>query len=304
VRDPARAPGHGEDRLPGARDHAGHADQGGQREVDVRLGQGAAARLGQHGVGDRIPRRPGRRLLHQVKQRLGPRVGAVREGAEAGNPLAPAHLVTDHAHRVGRITRRGQHRLGAEGAAVGDDAARIGVQHPAERAQAGRDHRVRIRADRGRHPGGERGRGEFMVGEQGHRGTQRAKQARIRPFRADLVPEPAGDTAFGQPGRRRARTGSRRRAARVGQAVDHPGDDVPASRHDRGRIQVQPERIGGRHGGDDHPQPFQRQGALRQRGLRAAARRHRRRGRLPRLGGAVLAHTVLARTVLAQGTGP
>src|ERR1700677_4051365 len=121
-----------------------------------------------------------------------PGIRAVGEVTETGYPPPPAQQVTDHAHRVGRLARRGQHRLRAEGsAAVGDGAPGIGVHDAAERAQAGRDQRVRVRAYRRRHPGGEGGRGEFMVGEQGHRRTQRAEQHRIGPLRADLVPEPA-----------------------------------------------------------------------------------------------------------------
>ena len=142
---------------------------------------------------------------------------------------------------------------------------------PAERAQAGGHHRVRVGADRGRHPRGERGRRQFVVGEQGHGRAQRAEQARIGPLRADLVPEPPGDAALGQPGGCAVLS----RGTRVGQAVDHPGDDGAARGDDRGRVQVQPQRIGGGHRRDDDPQPFQRQRSLRERGLRAGAGRHR-----------------------------
>jgi hypothetical protein len=99
VRDPARGPGHREDGLARARDHARHAGQSGQREVDGGLGQGPAAGLGQHRLGDRVLGGPGRRLAGQVEQGLRAGVGrpaligvaaAVVEVTEAGDPLAPA----------------------------------------------------------------------------------------------------------------------------------------------------------------------------------------------------------------------
>ncbi len=76
---------------------------------------------------------------------------------------------------------------------------------------------------------------------------------------------------------------------RWGQAVHQPGDDAPAGRAHRLRIQVQAQRIGGGHGRHDHLEPLERQRSGRQRGLRAPAHLQRGGRRLPRGGGHSLA---------------
>ena len=58
---------------------------------------------------------------------------------------------------------------------------------------------------------------------------------------------------------------------RWGQAVHQPGDDAPAGRAHRLRVQVQPQWISGGHGRHDHLEPLERQRPGRQRGLRAPA---------------------------------
>ena len=71
-------------------------------------------------------------------------------------------------------------------------------------------------------------------------------------------------------------------AERRGQAVHHAGDDVPPGREHGRLVELEPERIGRRHGRDDHLEPLERQGPGGQRGLRGPARRQRRGPRLPR----------------------
>ena len=73
VGEPARRAGDGEDRLTGPGDHPRAAGQHGQGEVDVRLGQRAPVRLGQHGVGHRQPGTPDGPPDHG-QQQPGPRV--------------------------------------------------------------------------------------------------------------------------------------------------------------------------------------------------------------------------------------
>ena len=91
-----------------------------------------------------------------------------------------------------------------------------------------------------------------------------------------LIRIPRGDPVRGDPVRG-DRAGGRR-----GQAVHHPGDDAPARRAHRLRVQVQPQRIGGGHGRHDDLEPLERQRPGRQRGLRAPAHLQRGGRRLPR----------------------
>ena len=85
VGDPARRTRHGEDRLAGAPDHPRHPGQGSDGEVDVRLGQGLAPDLGEHGLGHRELPGLRRGVPHQVEQQDSARItGPVHEMAEAG----------------------------------------------------------------------------------------------------------------------------------------------------------------------------------------------------------------------------
>ena len=71
-------------------------------------------------------------------------------------PDGPGHVL--------RPGRGGQHGLHAQG--------RPAVQRATRGAQAGGHHRVGVGAHGRGHPGGERGRGQFMVGQQHERGAQ------------------------------------------------------------------------------------------------------------------------------------
>src|SRR5487761_1125446 len=307
VRDPAGRAGHGEDGLSRPADHSRHVRQHREREVDIGLGQGAAAHLGQDGVRDGEPRGSRRRTCHEAEQADGTRVAVlVHEVPEAGYPARPAQQLTHPPRRVGGGRGGREHALGPE--------RRAAVQRAAERAEAGRHHGVGIRPDRGGHPRRQRGRGELVVGEQHDR----------RRIRADRAPQPDRDavTWAGCGHARRARTlrarapgarapralrprGTSRflidgylwptggpklgiddslgdgRCRRRGEAVDHACDEGVGGGDHRGTVQVQPQRVGGGQRGRDHLQPLQRQRPGGQCGLRRGPGRDGFRGGLP-----------------------
>ena len=162
------------------------------------------------------------------------------------------------------------------------------MQRPARGAQAGRHHRVRVGAHGRGHPGGERGCGQFMVGQQHKRDAQGALEPVVRRPRAQLSPQPPGQAAGAgragvavQAGAVRAGTGAARAdsttagaigrgrlgLASRGQAVHQARHDRLASRDHGGRVKLQAQRVRGGQGRDDHAETLQRQGAGRQRRL-------------------------------------
>ena len=204
--DPACRPRDREDRFPGAGDHARHAGQGRDREVDVRLGQGLLPDLGEHGLGHRELARFRRGAPYQVEQHDRARVTApVDEVTEPGHlPAAPQQFPTTRGTSSGR--GGGDQGLRAQGCPA--------VQGPAHRAQAGPDHGVRVRPDRGGGPGGQRRGRQLVVSQQHQRGGQRPQQAGGRRshslgHRRSAIESPGAGRARGQAG------------------VHHGGDEVP-----------------------------------------------------------------------------
>jgi hypothetical protein len=160
--NPSCRPRHGEDRLPGAPDHSCYPGHGGDGEVDVRCGQGLPLDLGQDGLGHRELRRFRRGAPDQIEQQGGARVaGPVHEVAEPGHLLSAPQQFAHDPRAVFGAAGRGQQRFGAE--------RRPAVQRAAHRPHPGRDHGVGIGPNRRRDPGGQRGGGKLVVGQQ-HQG--------------------------------------------------------------------------------------------------------------------------------------
>jgi hypothetical protein len=180
--DPTCRPGYREYRLPGAPDHARHPGQGGEREVDVRCGQGLLPDLREHRLGHRKLARLWRRAAHQLEQHDGAWVATpVYEVPETGHLFAPPQQFGYHPGDIIRAAGRGDQRFRAEGGPA--------VKRTAYGTQAGPDHGVRICPHRGCGPDGQRGSGKFVVGEQHQRSGHRAQQRRAGPLVAELRPE-------------------------------------------------------------------------------------------------------------------
>ena len=131
-----------------------------------------------------------------------------------------------------------------------------------------------------------------MVRQQHERGGQRPQQLGSRAPSAHPGPQAFGDRCVRagrggwDEGERRGGVGGGPSGGRGGEAVDHAGDEVAGRGEHRGRVELQPQRIGRRHGRDDDLQPLERQRPGRQCGLRSPARREGGGGGLPgRLGG-------------------
>ena len=155
---------------PGAGDHPRAAGQHGQGEVDVRLGQRPPVRLGQHRVGHGQPGRAGHGLAGPGPAAARP--AGRRTGTRSGRSRAPARP-----RRSRSPTTRG--------APAGSWAAASMASAPSEAPPCSAppsapspvaDHGVRVGPDRRGDPGGQGGRGQFVVGQQHQRGTQRAEQ--------------------------------------------------------------------------------------------------------------------------------
>ena len=150
------------------------------------FGQASPADFGQYGPrhGEAFVVRRG--LLHQVEQEAAAGVAVLVDAvAEAGDALAPAYPLGDHAGGLAGFVDLGQQPFGRVG--------RAAVQGAAEHAEAGQHHGVRVGASGGGDPGGQRGGGQFVVGEQHERGPQRGQEGGGRGLRAQTGPEPLGD---------------------------------------------------------------------------------------------------------------
>ena len=169
------------------------------------------------------------------------------------------------------------------------------MQRAAHRSHPGGDHGVRIRPDRRGGPRGQRGRGEFVVGQQDQRGRQGAPQRRAGPSVTQPRPQPVRDrivrarivrdrTIRDGEGRGEGRAvgAGRRAAGRRGAGSPPAGDDAAPGRDYRRRIQLQPQRVGGRHGGHDDLEPLEQQRPGGQCGLRGPACGQRGGRRPPR----------------------
>ena len=149
---------------PASFDHVvalGHRRDG---EVDVRERQAPLLHR-PHEVELGVGRRAG--LVEQLEQESGPRVAvAVDAVAEARDELVVAQTPADG------LRRRDAALDLAEDASGG--RARGAVERAAERGQAGLDDQVRVGPRRRGDPGGQRRRGQLVVGEEHERGLEQS----------------------------------------------------------------------------------------------------------------------------------
>src|SRR6185437_5800576 len=132
----SRGPGHGEYHLASTWNHVADCYQHGEREVDIRRRQRAAARLAQYRFGDREALRIRRGLANKVHKENSARVGVfIDKVAESRNPLAAPEQFANRAHRIGWLSGAAEHGLGAERGAA--------VQRPAYSAEPGADDGIR-----------------------------------------------------------------------------------------------------------------------------------------------------------------
>ena len=163
------------------------------------------------------------------------------------------------------------------------------MQRPTDRPKAGGDHRVRIGAYGSRDPSGQSGRRELVIGKQYEGGAESIENRRLGIYWAELRPQPSSDRRGPHPvqptGRalsnRRAsgscsrqcrarKHGIRRRRRRqisecgsrqhgVGQAVHHAADEALRGSYHGRRLEVEPDLIRCREGGDDDLKTLERE---------------------------------------------